>query len=461
MMTDKEKVDWRVIGDYVEERIGLHYSEKQLPILASKISAAAEDLGYNSCLEACKDLLKGSERFAKYLVSALTNGQTYFFRNQAHFDFLSNKRLFELASLSKEDRRLTIWSAGCATGEEPYSLAIWIHEHAPELWSENLEIVATDINPVFLERARKGCYEETSLRMMNPDWRDKYFVAQGLRYQIDRSIKRVITFKEHNMRSGGLPAGLVPGKVSLVLCRNVFIYFSQENAQKTLELFRTALNPEGILMLGHAESFPALRQWRTSFFPGTFYYRPFKVGVPSASEPVVKQIEKKVNHVESNLAEQFCQTMVSNNSDSFKKSRIELPKKSLDDFLAEAKNAINEGRLEAAQDTLGKINATEKTCMEGQFLEALVHEQLGDWDSSRSCLKKALFLDNKLVIAHYFLGIVNERVERLEEALRCYRTVCRLLSSVSKEDVLPLAGWLTAGYVHQLAQARIVELAKH
>ena len=178
-----------------------------------------------------------------------------FCRDRAVFAFLEHDVLPALARIAATDRRsLVAWSAGCAPGEEPYTLAlIWELAVAPVFAGLGLRVLATDIDPTMIERARAACYEAGSLRDLPEAWRSRAFVIREGGYCLRAELGRLVTFKRHDLRAE--PPG---GPFDLVLCRNVaFTYFDHELQAEVCAALPTCLRPGGALVIGRNELLPA------------------------------------------------------------------------------------------------------------------------------------------------------------------------------------------------------------
>lgn len=193
---------------------------------------------------------------AEALLAALTIHVSQFFRNPSTFDHLRRQVLPALIERAGRTRRgeLRLWCAGCAGGEEPYSLAMLARELAPPGLS--LSLLATDLSPVILERAREGLYAPTRLVQVPAELRERYFHAEGQDFRLDREIRRMVRFRRQDL----LAAGEYP-RADLILCRNVLIYFSRPEQERIADRFSRALPPGGFLVIGRAENlFGAARE---------------------------------------------------------------------------------------------------------------------------------------------------------------------------------------------------------
>ena len=203
------------------------------------------------------------------LLAAISIHVSQFFRNPDTFRLIEQKILPGLCRQARAtgQSKLTLWSAGCAAGEEPYSLALLVDD----LSADDLEIrvLATDISEPVLETARAGCFDISRIKEIPPPVMNKYFRAEGNRYRLVESVRGRVEFQNHNiMTDSEYPAA------DLILCRNVLIYFSRPEQENILLRFAAALPPQGILILGRSETITGeIRHYFKSEFPVERIYR--------------------------------------------------------------------------------------------------------------------------------------------------------------------------------------------
>jgi chemotaxis protein methyltransferase CheR len=189
------------------------------------------------------------------LLNEITIGETCFFRNQPQLDALKTVVLTHIvAAPAKAARRhLRIWSAGCSTGEEPYTLSMMLLEEAPtRLKGWTFEIVATDLNERSIAHCKAGNYRDYSTRNVTPYFRQKYFTARGDELCVNPEVKAKVSFSRVNMLDAPRMSALKG--MDVILCCNVLIYFDLDSKRQVIRHFHDNLLPHGHLFLGHAES---------------------------------------------------------------------------------------------------------------------------------------------------------------------------------------------------------------
>jgi len=209
------------------------------------------------------------------LVVLITNLESYFFRDKEQLNMLRNHLLPELINRKKNNKTIRLCSAGCSTGEEPYSLAILLKELLPDLEEWNLLILGIDINQEALQKAKEGIYRPWSFRNTSAAIKQRYFQVINNQYHLAPQIKQMLTFQSLNLVKEPFPQPNSELRdFDLILCRNVFIYFEASAIAKVLDKFYHALQPLGYLITGHAELYgQKLSQFQTKVFPESLVYQ--------------------------------------------------------------------------------------------------------------------------------------------------------------------------------------------
>jgi chemotaxis protein methyltransferase CheR len=232
----------------IYDESGIHFSSTNRSILESRLRERLRDKKMDS-LRAYYDLIVKNKDELKTLLDSVTTNLTRFFRNQAHFDALEKYVVPELIRLrgNSPDRKLRFWSAGCSTGEEPYTIALLLKEILPPGWG--LEIVASDISLKSLMVGKEGFYPDSRVGGIPELYLPKYFERKPNGWQVREEIKKLVRFDYHNLKND---SGL--RNMDVVFCRNVLIYFDEAAQKATVERFYDAMGPKSFLFIGHSES---------------------------------------------------------------------------------------------------------------------------------------------------------------------------------------------------------------
>lgn len=260
--------------DLLRARCGLAYPERKRADLAHGLNLAlrAARLPDMAALYAEADALGPAW---ETILLHLTIGETYFFRNQAQFDAMREQILPDLLDRRAKTRALRVWSAGCATGEEPYSIAMLLAEVLPDLESWQVTILGTDLNPQFLARAREGLYSNWSFRDTPEELRSQFFSPHNNRWHLSPHIRQMVSFARLNLVEPIYPA-ILNGTYGhdIILCRNVTIYFDEATTRQIVNRLYDSLFPGGWLIVGHAEpQVDIYQRFEVHNFPKTILYR--------------------------------------------------------------------------------------------------------------------------------------------------------------------------------------------
>ncbi|MDX9971576.1 MAG: protein-glutamate O-methyltransferase CheR [FCB group bacterium] len=248
--------EFKVLGDFIYRKTGIRYEEKKIYYLNKRVGARMDALGMDTVAEYVRHLRlidDGSE--LQQFINLITVNETYFFREFAQLQSFAEVCLAETIErkAAQNDRRLRIWSAGCSSGEEPYTLAIILQEMFDDIQNWNIEIVATDIDRVILKRAMDGVYCERSVKEVPDEYLQKYFTfsANGT-YRLAQNIKDMVRFEHLNLSDK--PALRQHRGYDFIFCRNVLIYFDEDSRKDVVDHFHVALNRGGFIFLGSSES---------------------------------------------------------------------------------------------------------------------------------------------------------------------------------------------------------------
>ena len=270
------------------ERSGLVFEGRRLREMERAIAGRMIELGISSFAR-YHDFLgrnEGKEELNQLALS-LTVGETHFFRTPDQFAALRKYVLPELIARARAgSRRLLLLSAGCATGEEPYTLFILLSELIPDLANFRITIRACDINKDFLDQAREGIYGERKVKFVDPVTRDRFFHRLGKnRWQVKEEVRRAVEFQHFNLNEPDFSELAKSEQFDLVLCRNVLIYFNMETVKEAIRKFHKIIAHEGYLMLGYSETlFKISDAFQSIHTPEAYFYQ--KTLAPSPVLPI-------------------------------------------------------------------------------------------------------------------------------------------------------------------------------
>jgi chemotaxis protein methyltransferase CheR len=246
--------DFARIAALLHDAAGIHLPESKATLVYSRLTKRLRALGLASFRDYCT-LVSGSDGADERskMLAALTTNVTRFFREPHHFEHLRNIVLPPLLQAARTGGRIRIWSAGCSSGQEPYSIALTILGLLPDASNFDIKILASDIDPNIVEEARQGLYSESALEHVPASLRSRWFVSSapsgGKMWQIAPQVAELVALRELNLL-GPWP---MKGRFHAIFCRNVTIYFNSETRDKLWTRFAHALLPGGYLYIGHSE----------------------------------------------------------------------------------------------------------------------------------------------------------------------------------------------------------------
>jgi len=246
-LTDHELSEIRML---IEERTGIHFDESRERFLSTRVREHMHERKYARVSELLRAVRKTNVEYDSLLERMLTQ-ETSFFRYPAVYEAFEKRVLPEIhvSKFWKNPRTLRVWSAGCSTGEEPYSIAITIADSLSFADAWNVEILATDVGKQALKYAEIGIYSGRSLASVNEKQLVTHFTKVENKHHVKPRLKKMISFAPMN-----LAAPVYVGRMDLIFCMNVLIYFTEERRRALVQRFYEALEPGGYLFLGHSES---------------------------------------------------------------------------------------------------------------------------------------------------------------------------------------------------------------
>ncbi|MCP8969210.1 CheR family methyltransferase [Ectobacillus ponti] len=249
-ITDKEFKD---LADFIHRNYGIHLKEEKKTIVMGRLYQVLQQLNFDNFTDYLRYVLADpTEKAASVLVEKITTNHTFFMREAEHFQFLQHKVLPYLSQTIR-DRDLRVWSAGCSSGEEPYTLAMILDEFfGLQKGSWDTKVLATDISHRVLEAAAKGTYATEALASLPPQWKHRYFKnnGDGTSDVVDK-IKREVIFRRFNLMETSFP---FKRKFHVIFCRNVMIYFDQKTKTELVRRFYQHMEPGGYLFIGQSET---------------------------------------------------------------------------------------------------------------------------------------------------------------------------------------------------------------
>jgi chemotaxis protein methyltransferase CheR len=458
------------LSDFVAATLGLYFPRGRWSDLDRQLKLAAKEFGFASAGPFLEWLLSSplNHEQVEMLASYLTISETYFWREPHVFEALRDQILPELIRLRETNgRQLRLWSAGCATGEEPYSIAIALRQALPTWKDWNITLLATDINPRLLRQAAAGVYGEWSFRNPPTRFKENYFRPAGKgKYEINPEIRRMVTFAYLNLATDAFPTPMNDtNALDIIFCRNVLMYFTPTRARLVGQRLYHCLVEGGWFLVSSSELSPhTFSQFAPINFPGAVVYRKesgrpsrpgeiFPFGGPAPAQSIALQPPVATTHSASATL-------------SPPPSRPELmpPAKTVEAVTPEAplvdlglivRDLANQGRLAEAWAACEDAIDADKLNPGLQYLGATILQELNRESEAMAALKRALYLDPNFLLAHFALGNLARRRGNAAAAKKYFKNVLALLEDYQADDILPEAEGLTAGRLREIIRATL------
>jgi chemotaxis protein methyltransferase CheR len=467
----------------IAERLGLHYPPERVEELEKTLRPLGAGLGYRTAQAFAGFLLDSplDDSTIDLLAQTLSVNETYFFRERDVFNRLETDILPPLiAARRTTEKTLRIWSAACSTGEEAFSIAILLDRMLPDRSDWDITILATDLNPIALQHARRGVYRDWSFRRA-PEWlKHRYFTpAENGAFEIAPAIKEMASFRRLNLAESQYPSWLNNTyAMDLIFCRNVLMYFTPEAMQTVVDKLRHCLAPGGWLIPGQTELSQTLF-WgfrRIAFDDAVLYRRPAVpeedsiIATAPAQSPFGSRLKPRSSRparirpgaVRSEAAaKQTISREAANDADAAELLYLQ-------GKIAEAETAATRLLLEQTDETRARLYTLLARCAvkqgkwaEGKwwrrqavlaspldvrlhYLLALISIRNGNDREAAAALRSTLFLDPDFVMAHVTSGQIAERRGVREAAARHYANAKRLLSLRPPDELIAEADGMTA-----------------
>lgn len=453
------------LSDFVATRLGLHFPPERWRDLQRGLVAAAAELGFEDAESCARCLLSAAleRNQIEVLASHLTVGETYFFREKSSLDILGEHIVPELLRLRRDgERRLRIWSAGCCTGEEPYSLAMLLDSLIPDPRAWNVTILATDINPGFLRKAAAGIYSEWSFRG-TPEWvKERYFrKRKDGRLELHPHIRARVTFSYLNLADDVYPSLMNnTNAMDVIFCRNVLMYFNAERVKRVSGNFHRSLVDGGWLIVSATETSNTLfSSFMPVEFPGAVIYRKLEaarrlVAVKSQvlapepdGEPAVTTVT--IDTIEPGLAALAEPIAVpALHRDAGEEARLA------------ARRCADQGRLTEAMAWCEKAIAADKLNPTHYYLLASIEQEQGQAEAAVQSLMRALYLDPGFVLAQFALGNIELSQGRRRKGERHLANTLAMLRNHGADEILPESEGLSAGRLVEIITSVLASLPR-
>lgn len=479
----------------IEELLGLHFAESQWKHLERNLGQAARALQLDDNPQSLYKWITKKHmpaRELEILAHHLTVGETYFFRESAGLNLLRDKIIPAIqAETPQQKKSLKIWSAGCSSGEEPYSIAILLRETLADFEQWHIDILATDINTQALTKAQKAVYTPWSFRDTPEHLKKRYFSQKGKNLELIAEIRNMVRFERLNLAAATLPDeenGIA--QMDAIFCRNVLMYFSAEHIQQLAVKFHNSLKTNAWLITSQVELNDIyFRNFQRVFFENAIFYRkapiqqkretPFKILLPI--EPKLAAAKRINRKKQKSRSATISQAPKSQADEKVVKKEVEQPQlQPLDKAeqlfnagqytecftwceklrksngfdtalsLLLAKAYANSGRHDDAQAVMQDLLNNTRPEADHYYIFASILTEKGEWEQAEKNLVKALYLNPRHFAARLSRGQLLKQLNKPKQAEKEIRQLLTDIESFTDNEPLPYLDGLTAGRLRQL-----------
>ncbi len=486
--------------DLIAHRSGLYFRDHDLRNLESAIEQRIKVKKFDSFATYYSHLIVSDKKDDEFreLLNLLTINHTYFFRNKPHFITLREKVLPAIIErkrrehLRNSDQRLQlrIWSAGCSSGEEPYSIAMTIADLIDDLENWDINVLATDASQTVLAKAQKGIYQASSMRHVDDVRCQKYFTQKTnnkgkCEYEISSDIKKMVSFGFFNLMDEDYPMGF-----DIIFCRNVVIYFELKTTIEVMSKFYNSLVDDGCMFIGYSETLQFIKnKFQMATWKDAIYYfknidsqniplqgeqvgeekKPVDIDkvlgeiaraealAKMESQPIAGEAPKKLEDIIVAVTKHLHLKEYDQGLDLITQGKA-IDEKSTDLFYLQAEILMNQGKSDEAKNSLEEALKLNSLFIPAHYLNGCICFEEDRFEDAQESLRKALFLDNDFLIAHFYLAQVFKQEDKADDAIRQYRNTLKLLSSKSSDTIIAYSGGFNAATLMSVCRDNLERL---
>lgn len=433
------------VAGFVAERTGLSLSTFQHTDLKRYLHTR---FGASATAADCVHRLNDASEF-RLLLDRLTVKETYFYRHETQFEALRGMLLPRFVEPARtEGRAARLWSAGCCTGEEPYTLAIIAAERG---CLDDVEILGTDINEGYLETAIAGAYTHRAVRQLSPEIVAKYFVPEGDRLLVREEIRSRVSFKYLNLAEATYPSFLNgTSGVDVVFCRNVLIYFDKATVSAILARFSDCLQPDGLVAFGHSEMHGPEAPLVVEQVADAFLYGRRPQTVQPGDAPVIAP--RRLESTAAPLLTRIKPTLPSKlAAQATPRASAAAVAESPAALVARAERLADSGKTAEAVETCRVALTRDPALVDAHYVLGLL--ELDTPDSAAAHFRRVLYLNPNHLTARLHLAQASEKLGTFDHAIREYMSLERLALMHPSDEVLDSREGITFGMVAVLSRA--------
>jgi len=464
--------DFEAVAAILRRRLGLPPQAARAEEIKASVELAMRQAGVDDVSRFAAALQAGEINIDEMVetVDSLTVRETYFFRHAGQFELLRTSILPELKKVLSRRAQLRLWCAGCATGEEPYSLAIVLAEAG---LLDRVHILATDVSRESLARARRAHYGRWSFRETPPEFATRWFHCVEGVHVLDESIRRHVVFEPLNLAGDPYPC-LANGTwgLDLILCRNVLLYFDKDTIRRAALHFHDSLREGGWLMTGPSDpSLEHLAPFEVTYTRAGVLYRRRTPFVRAPAHPPRRRRRTTVRRlaVSASVAaptvgavDPLISARAAFQAGNWAVAALHAAAAgaALEAKVLEVRALANQGHAAQAETVARQALRTHEQAIELHFLRALLLLTLKREADALECARRAVYLDRGFVIGHFLIGEIQSRLGHRRGARIAYRNALELCKALPPDTLLPLGDGHSAGRLATTAAEQLAGLER-
>ena len=473
------------LSEFIAFNFALHFPEERWDDLERHIVSAGKEFEFKDIGKFIEYITSSplTRENSEILASYLTVNETYFWREPQTFEALEQEILPGLVRARHEEKRIRIWSAGCSTGEEPYSIAIALRKLIPDIKKWNITIIASDINPKMLNKANEGLYSRWSFRNAPPWLKEKYFVPnKNGKFEIIPGIKNMVTFKYLNLAEDVYPSQLNnTNAMDIIFCRNVLMYFTKHRFKQVVKGLFNSLMEGGYLIVSANElSVHNFFDFMPVSSHGMILYqktsgkvkkrerdvmtdtmpRPAPAQVIPKQGPVVESITSLPIKPQNVIAEK----QIIPHNDTYERNlklykegdyeavinNLQNSDRTLNKQVLLIKSYANMGKLSEASSICEKAIVGEKLNPMLHYLYATILQEGNKYNEAIASLKRAIYLNPDFILSYFSLGNIYQRLGDFNKSKKYYKNTLSILDKYEQDDILPESEGISAGRFREI-----------
>lgn len=485
--------EFQLFRDWIHQHSGIYLEEIKIDSLRISLVTRATGFGFTDYGDYFR-LLSNDDTEFKELMNLVTINETSFFRFPGQFDALRDRVIPEIldGSPSPGPRAFRVWSAGCSTGEEPYTIAMTLLDSTLEPLGHTCEVIGTDVSTQALERARKAVYPARAVTNLQQQVVQRWFEPVQDGHRPVQRVRDKCQFHYHNLIKEPYPLALL-SNWDVIFCRNVTIYFRLESIRRVVDRFYESLNPGGYLFIGHSETLTSVSdRFEVVEVDGVFLYRKPRAKRSLSFDEVVASRMRRTAPAEQETrsttlgarrraafertpepvpeavrasdlvlqAHAMLEQARAADALEYARSALAIEPDNVDAHLVAAFAHADLGQLDDAAAQANTVLATYPLTAGARYVLGVIYQQQGNMDAALSEFKRTVYIDRDFVLAHFAIANIHRLRGELNDACRDYENTLRALYAKPEGSWTAFLGGFRSDLLAKTCERSLIECGK-